>query len=45
MTAGSGLIHSEMPGRDLMRTGGLLEGFQIWINLPKRDKMMPPRYQ
>ena len=45
MTAGSGLVHSEMPGRDLVRTGGRLEGFQLWINLPKRDKMMPPRYQ
>jgi redox-sensitive bicupin YhaK (pirin superfamily) len=45
MTAGSGLVHSEMPGRDLVRTGGLLEGFQIWINLPKRDKMTTPRYQ
>jgi redox-sensitive bicupin YhaK (pirin superfamily) len=45
MTAGSGLVHSEMPGRDLVRTGGRLEGFQIWINLPRRDKMTPPRYQ
>jgi quercetin 2,3-dioxygenase len=45
MTAGSGLVHSEMPGRDLIRQGGRLEGFQIWINLPKRDKMTPPRYQ
>jgi quercetin 2,3-dioxygenase len=45
MTAGSGLVHSEMPGRDLVRTGGRLEGFQIWINLPKRDKMTAPRYQ
>jgi len=45
MTAGSGLVHSEMPGRDLVRTGGRLEGFQIWINLPRRDKMTPPRYR
>jgi redox-sensitive bicupin YhaK (pirin superfamily) len=45
MTAGSGLVHSEMPGRDLVRTGGRLEGFQIWVNLPRRDKMTPPHYQ
>ena len=45
MTAGSGLVHSEMPGRDLVKNGGRLEGFQLWINLPKRDKMTPPRYQ
>jgi len=45
MTAGSGLVHSEMPGRDLARNGGRLEGFQIWVNLPRRDKMTPPHYQ
>src|SRR5713101_5882749 len=45
MTAGSGLVHSEMPGRDLVRTGGALEGFQVWVNLPARDKMTAPRYQ
>ena len=45
MTAGSGLVHSEMPGRDLVRTGGRLEGFQLWVNLPRRDKMTPPHYQ
>lgn len=45
MTAGSGLIHSEMPGPEIVRNGGRLEGFQLWVNLPKRDKMMPPRYQ
>jgi redox-sensitive bicupin YhaK (pirin superfamily) len=45
MTAGSGLVHSEMPGRDLVRDGGRLEGFQLWVNLPRRDKMTAPRYQ
>jgi len=45
MTAGSGLVHSEMPGDTLMREGGKLLGFQLWINLPRRDKMIPPRYQ
>jgi redox-sensitive bicupin YhaK (pirin superfamily) len=45
MTAGSGLIHSELPGETLVRDGGLLHGFQLWINLPKKDKMLKPRYQ
>ena len=45
MTAGSGLVHSEMPGRDLVRQGGRLEGFQLWVNLPGRDKMTTPHYQ
>jgi redox-sensitive bicupin YhaK (pirin superfamily) len=45
MTAGSGLVHSEMPARELVRTGGRLEGFQLWVNLPRRDKMTAPRYQ
>jgi redox-sensitive bicupin YhaK (pirin superfamily) len=45
MTAGSGLVHSEMPGETLVRDGGTLHGFQLWINLPKRDKMLKPRYQ
>jgi len=42
MTAGSGIIHQEMPkgGRDK-----LLQGFQLWANLPARDKMMDPRYR
>ena len=45
MTAGSGLVHSEVPGRSLVENGGRLEGFQLWVNLPKRDKMLAPRYQ
>jgi redox-sensitive bicupin YhaK (pirin superfamily) len=45
MTAGSGLVHSEMPGADLVRKGGRVQGFQIWVNLPKASKMEPPRYQ
>ncbi len=45
MTAGSGLVHSEMPGRDLVQNGGRLEGFQLWVNLPRRDKMTAPHYQ
>ena len=45
MTAGSGVIHSEMPAEELRRNGGRLHGFQLWVNLPRRDKMMKPRYQ
>ena len=45
MTAGSGVVHAEMPGDDLMKNGGSLEGFQLWVNLPAEDKMIPPRYQ
>jgi redox-sensitive bicupin YhaK (pirin superfamily) len=45
MTAGSGLIHSEMPGAALRDKGGRLQGFQLWVNLPRSAKMTPPRYQ
>jgi len=45
MTAGAGVIHSEMPAREFLRDGGRMHGFQLWVNLPRRDKMMKPRYQ
>ncbi|MFO1534834.1 MAG: pirin family protein, partial [Thermoplasmatota archaeon] len=45
MTAGAGIVHSEMPHPDLRRSGGRLHGLQLWVNLPKADKMMQPRYQ
>ncbi|MBD2341282.1 pirin family protein [Calothrix sp. FACHB-156] len=45
MTAGSGVVHSEMPERELARHGGRVHGLQLWVNLPQRDKMMKPRYQ
>ncbi|MGH7737501.1 MAG: pirin family protein [Candidatus Tyrphobacter sp.] len=45
MTAGAGVIHSEMPAREMVRDGGLMHGFQIWVNLPHERKMMQPRYQ
>ena len=45
MTAGAGVVHSEMPAEHLRRNGGRMHGFQLWVNLPKRDKMMAPRYQ
>jgi len=45
MTAGSGVIHSEMPEKEFSKNGGNLHGFQLWVNLPKINKMMKPRYQ
>jgi len=45
MTAGAGVVHSEMPSREFARTGGRMHGFQLWVNLPQRDKMIKPRYQ
>lgn len=45
MTAGAGVIHSEMPSAEFTRAGGRMHGFQLWVNLPKRDKLMKPRYQ
>ena len=45
MTAGRGVVHSEMPSKQILDKGGRLHGFQIWVNLPARDKMMAPRYQ
>jgi redox-sensitive bicupin YhaK (pirin superfamily) len=45
MTAGAGVIHSEMPSAEFQRTGGRLHGFQLWVNLPRERKMMKPRYQ
>jgi redox-sensitive bicupin YhaK (pirin superfamily) len=41
MTAGRGIVHSEMP----LQEAGLMRGFQLWVNLPARDKMTAPRYQ
>ncbi len=45
MTAGAGVIHSEMPAHDIMERGGRVHGFQIWVNLPQKLKMTTPRYQ
>ena len=42
MTAGSGIIHQEMPKGD---THGIMEGFQLWANLPASEKMRSPRYR
>ena len=45
MTAGAGLLHIETPPEDLVVSGGLFHGLQLWVNLPSSDKMTPPRYQ
>ncbi|HLX01521.1 MAG TPA: pirin family protein [Trinickia sp.] len=45
MTAGSGVVHSEMPDPAFARAGGRVHGLQLWVNLPRRDKMIAPRYQ
>src|SRR3954451_1622614 len=45
MTAGAGVVHSEMPEREFSLRGGRMHGFQLWVNLPGRDKLMRPRYQ
>jgi quercetin 2,3-dioxygenase len=45
MTAGAGIVHSEMPSREIREKGGRVHGFQIWVNLPGKLKMTRPRYQ
>lgn len=45
MTAGAGIVHSEMPTHALYVGGGILEGVQLWVNLPRSDKLVTPRYQ
>jgi quercetin 2,3-dioxygenase len=45
MTAGSGVVHSELPSRRIREKGGRVHGFQVWVNLPRRDKLIAPRYQ
>jgi quercetin 2,3-dioxygenase len=45
MTAGAGVVHSEMPAEDFTRRGGRVHGLQLWVNLPQRDKMVAPHYQ
>jgi len=45
MTAGAGVIHSEMPAKEIMEHGGRVHGFQIWVNLPRAQKLATPRYQ
>jgi quercetin 2,3-dioxygenase len=45
MTAGAGILHIEAPPEHLVASGGLFHGFQLWVNLPKSDKLKPPAYQ
>jgi redox-sensitive bicupin YhaK (pirin superfamily) len=45
MTAGGGILHIEEPPEELVVSGGLFHGFQLWVNLPARLKMTNPRYQ
>jgi quercetin 2,3-dioxygenase len=45
MTAGGGILHIEAPPEELVASGGLFHGIQLWVNLPRADKMIPPRYQ
>ncbi len=45
MTAGGGILHIETPPEDLVISGGLFHGVQLWVNLPAKAKMIPPAYQ
>lgn len=44
-TAGRGIIHAEAPTKAFVKNGGDLEGIQLWLNLPAKDKMITPNYQ
>ncbi|WP_433623475.1 pirin family protein [Nocardia sp. CA-120079] len=45
MTAGSGILHDELPAEELVIAGGWFHGIQLWVNLPRAQKMAAPRYQ
>ena len=45
MTAGSGILHIETPPAELVESGGLFHGVQLWVNLPRKDKFAAPAYQ
>jgi redox-sensitive bicupin YhaK (pirin superfamily) len=45
MTAGDGVVHSELPDPEFQKKGGRMHGLQLWVNLPRVDKRMRPRYQ
>jgi redox-sensitive bicupin YhaK (pirin superfamily) len=45
MTAGSGIFHEEYHAEELTRRGGRMHMMQLWVNLPRKDKMAPPAYQ
>jgi quercetin 2,3-dioxygenase len=45
MTAGGGILHIEKPPEELVMSGGLFHGIQLWVNLPREQKLVQPRYQ
>lgn len=45
MTSGSGILHEERQPKDFLETGGIIHGIQLWVNLPKANKMTNPNYQ
>ena len=45
MTAGAGILHIETPPEELVMSGGIFHGLQLWVNLPAKDKFAAPRYQ
>src|SRR4051794_1570040 len=45
VTAGAGLVHSETPTAAMLRDGGRMHGIQLWVNLPRTDKLADPQYQ
>jgi redox-sensitive bicupin YhaK (pirin superfamily) len=45
MTAGSGILHIETPPAELVDSGGVFHGIQLWVNLPRKDKFAAPKYQ
>ena len=45
MTAGSGIMHKEYHEKNFQKTGGIFHMIQLWVNLPQKDKLTPPRYQ
>ena len=45
MTAGSGVVHDEFHSKEFTKKGGIFEMVQLWVNLPKKDKMTSPKYQ
>ncbi len=45
MTAGAGILHIETPPAELVESGGLFHGIQLWVNLPAADKFLAPKYQ
>ncbi|HKV21972.1 MAG TPA: pirin family protein, partial [Mycobacterium sp.] len=44
MTAGSGILHIETPPAELVESGGMFHGIQLWVNLPRSDKFATPKY-